>query len=147
MLAASGLAAYSYLVVSVSIRWASWARSAGLSGSLSAATVSLGPAPSYGPRLEAPQIQVSEIAANRDNFPMVAGSFNDLSRPELDVPAILSRSKAQYLGVVLGDPLDHAENMARRSGVAIIDLPQDGPNRRLASVEGRRSADYLLWLG
>jgi len=48
---------------------------------------------------------------------------------------------------VLRDALDHAENMARWSGVAIIELPQDGPIRRLASVEARRSGDYLLWLG
>jgi len=46
-----------------------------------------------------------ELAENRDNFPMVAGSFLDLARPELDVPAILSRSKAEYLGVKVGDPL------------------------------------------
>jgi hypothetical protein len=49
--------------------------------------------------------------------------------------------------IVLGDALDHAENMARWRGDAIIESPQGGANRRLASVEGRRSGDYLLWLG
>jgi ABC-type lipoprotein release transport system permease subunit len=51
------------------------------------------------------KMSAKELAESRDNFPMVAGSFLDLARPELDVPAILSRSKAEYLGVKVGDPL------------------------------------------
>jgi ABC-type lipoprotein release transport system permease subunit len=51
------------------------------------------------------KLSAKEAAETRDNFPMVAGSFLDLTRPELDVPAILSRSKAQFLGVKLNDPL------------------------------------------
>jgi len=51
------------------------------------------------------KLSAKELAATRDNFPMVSGSFLDLSRPELDVPAILAKSKADYLGVKLGDEL------------------------------------------
>ncbi len=45
------------------------------------------------------------------------------------------------------DLLDHAENIAPCSAIAVIELPQEESNRRLASVEARASGDYLLWLG
>ena len=44
-----------------------------------------------------------EMQSTRDNFPMLAGSFLDLDRPETDVPAILSKGKADYLGLKVGD--------------------------------------------
>jgi len=69
------------------------------------------------------KLSAKELADNRDNFPMVAGSFNDLSRPDLDVPAILSRSKAQFLGVKPGDLFAvRFQDSRGRQQVAHLDL-------------------------
>ena len=44
-----------------------------------------------------------EMDQTRDNFPMVSGSFGDLGRRDVDVPAILAKPKADYLGLKTGD--------------------------------------------
>jgi ABC-type lipoprotein release transport system permease subunit len=49
------------------------------------------------------KLSPEELQQSRDNFPMVAGSFLDLQRPDPSVPAILSRTKADYLGLKVGD--------------------------------------------
>jgi ABC-type lipoprotein release transport system permease subunit len=46
-----------------------------------------------------------ELEEVMDNFPMVAGRFEDLSRTDVDNPAVISRSKADFLGLSLGDGL------------------------------------------
>lgn len=69
------------------------------------------------------KLSAKDLAANRDNFPMVSGSFDDLSRPDIDVPAILSRSKAQFLGVKPGDQFAvRFQDSRGRQQVAHLDL-------------------------
>lgn len=45
----------------------------------------------------------AELRDLEDNFPMVTGKFQDLTRSDVPNPAILSKGKAQYLGLKAGD--------------------------------------------
>lgn len=46
-----------------------------------------------------------ELEEVKDNFPMVSGRFEDLARTDVDNPAVISRSKAEFLGLAIGDGL------------------------------------------
>lgn len=47
----------------------------------------------------------AELQEIKDNFPMVAGNFDDLKRTDVENPAVISRSKAEFLGLKVGDAL------------------------------------------
>ena len=49
------------------------------------------------------QMSQAELRDLEDNFPMVSGAFKDLTRTDVPNPAILSKGKAQYLGLKSGD--------------------------------------------
>lgn len=45
----------------------------------------------------------AELEEVKDNFPMVTGAFEDLSRQDVENPAVISKSKAEFLGIGKGD--------------------------------------------
>jgi len=44
-----------------------------------------------------------ELEEVKDNFPMVSGAFEDLSRQDVENPAVISKSKAEFLGIGMGE--------------------------------------------
>lgn len=50
-------------------------------------------------------LSAEDSATNADNFPMVAGRWEDLRDTAIENPLILSATKAKYLGVGIGDVL------------------------------------------
>lgn len=51
------------------------------------------------------QYTAAELEEVKDNFPMVSGAFEDLSRADIDNPAVISKSKAEFLGLKKGDAM------------------------------------------